>query len=277
MLSPPAVYSLLQAVEAGDPEQVLRQEWSNGVSEGKKNGANKDVLVLAVPLQTIPATSEALDELLAERKKDSLNAAFHIVYVQKLSDGYGWSKAPYEAKSVKKNDTAKPATLPLYTTENDKVRAWAFHKTTNPMNKGQRAAYSSSFVVPTNTVMRFFLRPNNLQDDLMLFDPDMMEIPAMTPMILRLTGVNNEAAEKGYGLKIKQMQVLRQDVISHFMPYFCKQVSELVSANEPFNFDTDERDEQTDQQEDGANMIQITHNACLRKVVDVKMVKRTPL
>lgn len=99
----------------------------------------------------------------------------------------------------------------------------------------------------------------------------------MTPMILRLTGVNNEAAEKGYGLKIKQMQVLRQDVISHFMPYFCKQVSELVSANEPFNFDTDERDEQTDQQEDGANMIQITHNACLRKVVDVKMVKRTPL
>ena len=78
MLSPPAVYSLLQAVEAGDPEQVLRQEWSNGVSEGKKNGANKDVLVLAVPLQTIPATSEALGELLAERKKDSLNAAFHI-------------------------------------------------------------------------------------------------------------------------------------------------------------------------------------------------------
>ena len=84
MLSPPAVYSLLQPVDLGDPEQVLRQEWSNGVSEAKKNGANKDVLVLAVPLQNIPATSEALGDLLAERKKDSLNAAFHIVYVQKL-------------------------------------------------------------------------------------------------------------------------------------------------------------------------------------------------
>ena len=268
--------SLLQPVASSDPEQVLRQQWNNGVIEAKKN---KDVLVLAVPLQTIPATSEALGDLLAERKKDSLNAAFHIVYVQQVSDGtYGWSKAPYEAKSAKKNDSMKAPTLPLYTTgNNNEVVVWAYEKTMNPMNKGPRASHQWSFVLPTKTVMRFFLRPNNLEDDLMLFDPDMREIPAMTPMILRLTGVNKDAAEKGYGLKIKQMQVLPQEVLAHYMPYFCKQVSELIAVNEPFQF-AEQGGEPGDEGEEGQDkMMPESKNACLRKVVDVKMVKRTPL
>ena len=77
MITADAAYQLLQTKPSTDQQQLIRQVWNNGAME---KGKNKDILALALPLQSIPASAEGLKKHLEQRSKpcESMNAAFYI-------------------------------------------------------------------------------------------------------------------------------------------------------------------------------------------------------
>ena len=278
MITADAAYHLLEPRSCANPQQVIRQVWNNGALE---KGKNKDILALALPLQNIPASAEGLKKHLENRSKpcESMNAAFYIACTQSLQDSngqrnsvFGWSRAPYDSKPKEPVDFSKLE--PLYTPEDDKVRVWSFvkHKS-KQTDKGPRAGKEFSFVLPDSVVMRFFLRPPNLEDNnLMLHDSNMEEIPAMHPVLLRLTGVNTDQAEKGYGLKIRQMQVLPRGLLANFVDCFNTTLTAIYNANQKFAIESKEIQEARDM---GVETV-MTPNYCIREVISTTQLHRCP-
>ena len=279
MITADAAYQLLQTKPSTDQQQLIRQVWNNGAME---KGKNKDILALALPLQSIPASAEGLKKHLEQRSKpcESMNAAFYIACVQKLEDSngqrdsvFGWSRDPYESKPKEPVDYSKLE--PLYTPEDNNVRVWSFlkHKS-KQTDKGPRAGKEFSFVLPESVVMRFFLRPANLEDNnLMLHDSKMEEIPAMHPVLLRLTGVNTDQAEKGFGLKIRQMQVLPQAFLANFLDCFNRTLTAVYNANNVFANESKELQAARDM---GVETV-MTTNYCIREVISTHHFHRCPV
>ena len=279
MITADAAYQLLQPRSCADPQQIIRQVWNNGVLD---RGKNKDILALALPLQNIPASAEGLRKHLEHRSKpcESMNAAFYIACTQSLQDSngqrdsvFGWSRAPYDSKPKEPVDFSKLE--PLYTPEDDKVRVWSFlkHKS-KQTDKGPRAGKEFSFVLPDNVVMRFFLRPPNLEENnLILHDSNMQEIPSMHPVLLRLTGVNTDQAEKGYGLKIRQIQVLPRALMANFIDCFNTTLTAIYNANQKFTLENKEIQEARDM---GVETV-MTPNYCIREVISTTQLHRCPV
>ncbi len=279
MITADAAYQLLQTKPSADQQQLIRQVWNNGAMD---KGKNKDILALALPLQNIPASAEGLKKHLEQRSKpcESMNAAFYIACTQKLEDSngqrdsvFGWSRAPYDSKPKEPVDYSKLE--PLYTPEDNKVRVWSFlkHKS-KQMDKGPRAGKEFSFVLPESVVMRFFLRPANLEDNnLMLHDSKMEEIPSMHPVLLRLTGVNTDQAEKGFGLKIRQIQVLPRAFLANFLDCFNSTLTAVYNANQVF---ANESKEIQAAREMGVETV-MTPNYCIREVISTTQLHRCPV
>ena len=279
MITADAAYQLLQTKASVDQQQLIRQVWNNGTLD---KGKNKDILALALPLQNIPASAEGLKKHLEQRSKpcESMNASFYIACTQKLEDSngqrdsvFGWSRAPYDSKPKEPVDYSKLE--PLYTPEDGGVRVWSFlkHKS-KQTDKGPRAGKEFSFMLPESVVMRFFLRPVNLEDNnLMLHDPTMEEIPSMHPVLLRLTGVNADQAEKGFGLKIRQMQVLPRAFLGNFLDSFHSTLTAIHNANQVF---ANESKELEAAREMGIETV-MTPNYCIREVVSTHTYHRYPV
>ena len=219
---PSAIYSLLQPSAPHDPELLLRSTWT-------PSNTNKDLLLVGMNLKAMPANPDECKKILDSKGTTCLRIPFYITYVQKVDKTFGWSKAPYEKTTQSNKQKQNYENLqPLYTTDENGTRVWTFDKVTNPMNKGPRSSEDQSFVVPTATVFSFFLRPEFFTSDIQLLDNTTQEIPEMSYMILRVSTVNKDQSNLGYGLKLRQIQMIRPEIMGGFMSGFKSQIQDLT-------------------------------------------------
>ncbi len=241
------VYNLLRVPDKTDKESILRQAWS------LTHTSCKDVVALALPLKPMPTSLEAFKNMISDSSKqqDFLMASFYIVYVSRC-DGqqYGWSKAPYDAKNKKREEQK-----PLYTLDmNDVVynenaapvfekaqtRFWSFKKVSNNMNKGPRIEKLDdkddlSFVLKGGISFSIFLREENFEEQKSIFagtwesENDPGVLATYKPILLQLSGANEDQALKGNGFKVRSFAPAPRELIIDFYDCFFDSTSELLS------------------------------------------------
>jgi hypothetical protein len=245
------IYNLFRLPSTNDHENLLRQAWSLTYT------SCKDVVALALPLKPIPTSLEAFKNMISEspKQQDFFMASFYLVYVSRC-DGqqYGWSKAPYDAKTKRREEQK-----PLYTldiskgihdadacdqanTYREETRFWSFKKVSNNMNKGPRiektedSSIDLSFVLPGGTSFTMFFREENFDEQKSIFagtwnlDSSNGVLAAYKPLLLQLSGVNDEQALKGNGFKVKRFAPAPEQFLKDFYECFFESPSELVSA-----------------------------------------------
>ena len=263
-MTPAGVYDLLQLSAPHDVDQLMRNSWTD-------NGC-KDLVVFAMNLKPLPATAAHCTQVLEEQKQKGkggscMRVPFYVLGVTKPSSGFGWSKVPFKGTQVIKDKES------LYTEESDGVRVWSFEKLSNPMHKGNRAPIEQSFILPVNSVLSFFLRPDFWEEDPKtrvscvkcapsFLDATGAEIPAMTPMLLSVSCVNQEQVMNGYGLKLRELQAVSKDVLSGFVSQF-KTKEQLQDMNK--QFEEQKKAREIDKQ-----------TGPLDKTLDTNMINRTP-
>ena len=241
------VYNLLRVPDKTDKESILRQAWS------LTHTSCKDVVALACPLKPLPTSLEAFKKMISENSKqqDFVMASFYVIYVG-LCDGqqYGWSKAPYDAKNKKREEQK-----PLYTLDmNDVVynenaapvfekaqtRFWSFKKVSNNMNKGPRIEKLDdkddlSFVLKGGISFSIFLREENFEEQKSIFagtwesENDPGVLATYKPILLQLSGANEDQALKGNGFKVRSFAPAPRELIIDFYDCFFDSTSELLS------------------------------------------------
>jgi hypothetical protein len=241
------VYNLLRVPDKTDKESILRQAWS------LTHTSCKDVVALACPLKPLPTSLEAFKKMISENSKqqDFVMASFYVIYVG-LCDGqqYGWSKAPYDAKNKKREEQK-----PLYTLDTNDVvynenaapvfekaqtRFWSFKKVSNNMNKGPRIEKLDdkddlSFVLKGGISFSIFLREENFEEQKSIFagtwesENDQGVLATYKPILLQLSGANEDQALKGNGFKVRSFAPAPRELIIDFYDCFFDSTSELLS------------------------------------------------
>ena len=226
------IHTLLRVHESCSKENALRKAWN------ATHSTCKDVVALAFPLKPIPHTLDAFRNVLAasDKQKDFVIANFYVVYVGQ-SDGqeWGWSKAPYDNKNKKREEQKALYTADTSVQSKGQTRFWSFKKVSNNMNKGPRVDdkiddKDISFVLPGGACMSVFLREDKYEENKLLFDgvwDDDAVIPAYTPVLLQLSGTNDEQALKGNGLKLRRVLPVAKDVINGFCDSFFESKAQL--------------------------------------------------
>jgi hypothetical protein len=229
------IYNLMRVHDKTNQENALRKAWSLCKS------SCKDVIALAMPLKPLPHSLEGFNKLLANNSKqqDFVSASFYIVYVGRC-DGqeYGWSKAPYDNKNKKREEQK-----PLYTLDNsqnnkEQTRFWSFKKVSNNMNKGPRIDdkiedKDLSFVLKGGTCFNVFLREDNYEEQKGIFegswesDYEQGIVMAYKPLLLQLSGTNDEQAMKGNGLKLRRVLPVAQEIMNDFSESFFESKQDL--------------------------------------------------
>ena len=223
------IYNLMRVPDKTTAECALRKAWNMCKT------ASKDVVALAMPLKPIPYSLASFNSIVANNSKqqDFVGVSFYIVYVGRC-DGqeFGWSKAPYDNKNKKKEDQK-----PLYTLETsgemkDHTRFWPFKKVSNNMNKGPRVEdidddKKLSYVLKGGTCFTVFLREDNFGEQKGLFegfsDANFEEqgiLPAYSPILVQLSGTNDEQAMKGNGLKLRRILPAPIEILHNFTDLF---------------------------------------------------------
>jgi hypothetical protein len=165
-------------------------------------------------------------------------ASFYIIYVGRC-DGheYGWSKAPYDSKNKKREDQKLLYTLDTSGDTKDHTRFWSFKKVSNNMNKGPRVDEmiedkDLSFVLKSGTCFSNFLREDSYDEQKSLFDGcwDAHEegiVLPYKPVLLQLSGTNDEQAMKGNGLKLRRVLPVGQEILHEFCESFFESKDDL--------------------------------------------------
>jgi len=229
------VYNLLRVHEKSKPENALRKAWNMSKS------SCKDVIAMAMPLKPVAYSLDGFNKL-NSKQQDCITASFYIVYVGQ-SDGqeFGWSKAPYDNKNKKREEQK-----PLYTVDSSaetkgQTRFWSFKKVSNNMNKGPRVDdkvndQDLSFVLKAGTCITVFLREDNYEEQKCMFEgtwePEHENgiVTAHSPIILQLSGTNDEQAGKGFGLKLRRVLPASREVINDFCECFYQNKQELQAV-----------------------------------------------
>jgi len=230
------IYNLMRVQEKTTAECALRKAWNMCKT------ASKDVVALAMPLKPVPYSLTSFNSIVASNSKqqDFVGATFYIVYVGRC-DGqeFGWSKAPYDNKNKKKEDQK-----PLYTLETsgemkDNTRFWPFKKVSNNMNKGPRVEdidddKKLSYVLKGGTCFTVFLREDSFVEQKGLFegfsDENFEEhgiLPAYSPILVQLSGTNDEQAMKGNGLKLRRILPAPIEILHNFTDLFFERKEDL--------------------------------------------------
>ena len=232
------IYNLMRVHEKTSLENALRKAYSLCKS------SCKDVVALALPLKPLPHSLEGFNTILANNSKqqDFITASFYIIYVGRC-DGqdYGWSKAPYDNKNKKREEQK-----PLYTVDastgkldsNQQTRFWSFKKVSNNMNKGPRVDdkvddKELSFVLKGGTCFTVFLREDNYEEQKGIFEGSWDReheqgiVMPHKPVLLQLSGTNDEQAMKGNGLKLRRVLPVAQEIMNDFSESFFQSKEEL--------------------------------------------------
>lgn len=223
------VYDLLRVHEKASCENVLRKAWNECLP------ACKDVVALALPLKELPCTLEAFRHKLSKHNNnaDFLMASFYVVYVGRC-DGqtYGWSKAPYDSKKKQRQEQKPLYTLETSSDGKEQTRFWSFHKVSNNMHKGQRVdSEDMSFVLKSGTCFTIFLREDNFDAQKSIFEGEWNTenglVDAYAPVLLQLSGTNDEQTLKGNGIKLRRIVPAQRDILGEFCSFFFESTSEL--------------------------------------------------
>jgi hypothetical protein len=234
------VYNLFKVPEKIEKETLLKNSWN------MTHTSCKDIVALACPLKPLPTSLVAFKQMLSEQGKvqDFVMASFYVIYVG-LCDGqqYGWSKAPYDVKNKKREDQKALYTLERSTDMEGETRFWCFKKVSNNMNKGPRiekiedkdGSLDLSFVLKKGTCFTMFLREENFDDQKSIFagtwDLESTQgiLPPYKPILLQLSGVNDEQALKGNGFKVRSLAPAPEQILKDFYDCFYESKSELLS------------------------------------------------
>jgi hypothetical protein len=234
-MQPCEIYNLMRVHERSTPENALRKAWSSSKS------SCKDVIALAMPLKPVPHSLDGFHQMLASNSKqqDFVTASFYIVYVGRC-DGqdYGWSKAPYDNKNKKREEQK-----PLYTVDatgesKEQTRFWSFKKVSNNMNKGPRVDEKVddkelSFVLKGGACFTVFLREDNYEEQKGIFEGawegehENGIVRAYKPVLLQLSGTNDEQAMKGNGMKLRRVLPVAQEIMNDFADSFFESKQDL--------------------------------------------------
>ena len=229
------IYNLLRVHEKSKPENALRKAWSLCKS------SCKDVIAMAMPLKPVAYSLEGFNKL-NSKQQDCITASFYIVYVGRCDcQEFGWSKAPYDNKNKKREEQK-----PLYTIDSsgetrDQTRFWSFKKVSNNMNKGPRVDdkvddQDLSFVLKAGTCITVFLREDNYEEQKCMFEGSWGAehvqgiVAPHSPVLLQLSGTNDEQAAKGFGLKLRRVLPAPQEIINDFCDCFYKSKQELQAV-----------------------------------------------
>lgn len=226
------IHNLFRVHDPITMDTALRKAWLNG------HTTCKDVLALAFPLRPLPHSQDSFKQKLVENAKqqDFVIANFYIIYVG-LVDGqdWGWSKAPFDSKNKKREEQK-----PLYTAETDdkgqaQTRFWSFKKVSNNMNKGARIDdkvedKDLSFSLPAGSCMSVFLREDSYDPLKSMFDGKWTNnenddessgmIAAYQPVLLQLSGTNDEQCLKGNGVKLRRVFPVAPEILNSFCDCF---------------------------------------------------------
>lgn len=236
-MQPMEIYNLLRVHEKTSKENALRKAWN------VTHPSCKDVIALAFPLKPVPHSLDAFRNKVAgnQKQQDFVMASFYVIHVGRC-DGqqHGWSKAPYDSKNKKREEQK-----PLYTVDStgeskDQTRFWSFKKVSNNMNKGARVDdkvddKDLSFVLRGGTCISVFLREDNYDEQKRMFDgvwEDTHEqgtVLAYKPVLLQLSGTNDEQAMKGNGLKLRRVLPAPQEIMNEFCDSFFESKAEMQS------------------------------------------------
>ena len=227
------IYNLFRVHEKSKQENALRKAWNVSKS------SCKDVIAMAMPLKPVAYSLEGFNKL-NSKQQDCITASFYIVYVGQ-GDGqeFGWSKAPYDNKNKKREEQK-----PLYTVDTSaetkgQTRFWSFKKVSNNMNKGPRVESSDqdlSFVLKAGTCITVFLRQDNYEEQKCMFEGAWEQehehgiVTSHSPVILQLSGTNDEQAAKGFGLKLRRVLPASREVINDFCECFYQNKQELQAV-----------------------------------------------
>jgi hypothetical protein len=234
-MQPCEIYNLMRVHERSTPENALRKAWSSSKS------SCKDVIALAMQLKPVPHSLDGFHQMLASNSKqqDFVTASFYIVYVGRC-DGqdYGWSKAPYDNKNKKREEQK-----PLYTVDatgesKEQTRFWSFKKVSNNMNKGPRVDdkvddKELSFVLKGGACFTVFLREDNYEEQKGIFEGawegehENGIVRAYKPVLLQLSGTNDEQAMKGNGMKLRRVLPVAQEIMNDFADSFFESKQDL--------------------------------------------------
>jgi hypothetical protein len=234
-MQPPEIYNLLRVHEMSTPENALRKAWNSCKS------SCKDVVALAMPLKPVPHSLDGFNKMISSNSKqqDFVTASFYIVYVGRC-DGqeYGWSKAPYDSKNKKREEQKPLYTLDTSGESKDQTRFWSFKKVSNNMNKGPRVDdkvddKELSFVLKSGTCFTVFLREDNYEEQKGIFEgvwegeSEQGIIMAHKPVLLHLSGTNDEQAMKGNGMKLRRVLPVAQEIMNDFCGSFFESKQDL--------------------------------------------------
>lgn len=227
------IYNLLRLHESSNNELTLRKTWSETLS------VCKDAVALALPMKPLPHTLEAFRTKVASsvKQSDFVIANFYIVYVGRCDgQAYGWSKAPYDSKNKQRQEQKALYTLDSSGEYKDQTRFWSFQKVSNNMNKGARVEQKEgetdlSFVLQPGTCLSFFLREDNYDAQKNMFegawDTELGVIDPYAPVLLQLSGTNDDQTLKGNGLKLRRVVPAPREIVCEFSSCFLNNCSEL--------------------------------------------------
>ena len=226
------IYNLLRVHEKSKPENALRKAWNLTKS------SCKDVIAMAMPLKPVAYSLEGFNKL-NSKQQDCITASFYIVYVGQ-SDGheFGWSKAPYDNKNKKREEQKPLYTIDTTAETKGQTRFWSFKKVSNNMNKGPRVDdkvndQDLSFVLKGGACITVFLREDNYEEQKCMFEgawePEHEQgiISQHSPVLLQLSGTNDEQAGKGFGLKLRRVVPASRELINDFCDCFYQNKHDL--------------------------------------------------